>query len=713
MGEVYKATDTRLRRTVAIKTLHGTHGDRFEREARAIASLNHPNICQLYDVGPDYLVMEFIEGTPLQGPLPLDLVLRYSLQICDALDAAHRKDITHRDLKPANILVTASGIKLLDFGLALLGRDKDGPETTPDAAATIGMTAAGTILGTAAYMSPEQAEGKAVDARSDIFSFGLVLYELISGRSAFAGASTIAVMAAILHKEPEPLEAAPALQGVVARCLRKSPADRFQSITQVKEALLATIRAASPAASSQTPSIAVLPFVNMSADKENEYFSDGLAEEILNLLAKIPGLKVIARTSSFAFRGKEQDITGIAQALRVQNILEGSVRRSGNRIRVTAQLIAATDGAHLWSERYDRELADVFAVQDEISAAIAEALQVKLSPQAAATLRYTPRLPAYEALLKARHFHWKVTAESMDQARQFYEQAIALDPQYALGHTLYADYLFGRTTVGMSPLRDVAETIRALAQRALELDPSLPEAHATLCLLAATYDYDWREATRQFRLATPGGPGSTHDPVVHMGCGWTCSLGSGRRNEAVQHLELAVQGDPLHLTHRAILAMCLGAAGRFAEAEDLLRQSTDLDPGFFWTYYFLADLYAARQMFVEALPFAEKAFALAPWYAPAVGVYAGLLVRIGQPDRAREVLLPWGSGEAYGASKGLALFHTCCGEIDRAADWFEKAIAERDSMVVAFLQSAIGKPLRDSPRWPGLAALMNLPAEAS
>jgi TolB-like protein/Tfp pilus assembly protein PilF len=494
------------------------------------------------------------------------------------------------------------------------------------------------------------------------------------------------------------------VQSILARCLRKSPAERFQLITQVKEALLTAANGVSSPVE-RVPSIAVLPFANMSGDKEQEYFSDGLAEEIINALVKVPGLKVIARTSAFAFKGQNIDIRKIGETLGVANILEGSVRRSGNRIRVTAQLITTTDGTHLWSERYDREMADVFAVQDEISAAISEALQVKLSPQTAGNRRYTPKLAAYEALLKARHFHWKVTAESIEQAKPFYELAIALDPQFALAHALYADYLFGRTTVGMSPMREAAPVARAMAQRALELDPSLPDAHGPLCELAATYDYDWTEAARRFTLTTPGGLGS---PQFHMACGWTYFLGSGRRKEAVEQLELAVQGDPLHLTHRAILAMCLGAAGRYAEAEEVLRQSRDLDPNFFWTYYFLADLYTARQMFAEALPYAEQSFSLAPWYAPSVGIYAGLLIRTGETDRGKELVQSLGTGEIYGASKGLALSHICCGEIDLAADWFEKAIEERDSMVVAFLQSAIGEALRVSPRWPKLAALMNL-----
>jgi TolB-like protein len=483
-----------------------------------------------------------------------------------------------------------------------------------------------------------------------------------------------------------------------------STAENRQPIPRIKETASAIDSA------QRLPSIAVLPFANLSGDKEHEYFSDGLAEEIINALAKLPGLKVIARTSAFAFKGQNTDIRRIAETLGVASILEGSVRRSGNRIRVNAQLITATDGTHLWSERYDRELADVFAVQDEISAAISNALQVRLSPQAAAKPRYTPKLPAYEALLKARHFHWKVTAESIDQAKPFYEQAIALDPQFALAHALYADYLFGRATMSLSPLREVAPVIRSLAERALELDASLADAHAPLCMLAAVHDYDWKEARHQFTLATPGGQGS---PQAHMECGWAFLLASGRREEAVEQLRLAVQGDPLHFTYRGLLAVCLAAAGRFAEAEQLLQQSRDLDPNFFLTHYHLAGLYTARQMYAEALPCAEKASSLAPWYPATMGMYAGLLVRTGQPERGQDVLKALGSSDAFGTTRGVAVFHTCCGQIDLAADWFERAIEERDPSAPALLQSAIGEPLRLSSRWPKLAALMNLSASAA
>jgi serine/threonine protein kinase len=314
MGDVYKARDIRLDRIVAIKQLKSQHSARFQQEARAIAALNHPNICSLYDVGPDYLVMEFIEGTPLRGPLPLSDALRFATQIAAALGVAHSKGILHRDLKPGNVLVTVSGVKLLDFGLAKLMTD-----SAPDVTKTMG----GAVLGTAAYMSPEQAQGKPLGERSDIFSFGALLYEMLSGSRAFAGESAADTLSAVLRDDPAPLQS-PASE-IVKRCLTKQPAQRFQSIAEVRAAL----ESISNSPVEHQPSIAVLPFANMSADKENEYFSDGLAEEILNLLAKIPGLKVIARTSSFVFRGQEQDIRKIAERLNVRTILEGSVRRAG------------------------------------------------------------------------------------------------------------------------------------------------------------------------------------------------------------------------------------------------------------------------------------------------------------------------------------------------------------------------------------------------
>ena len=708
MGEVYKARDPRLKRDVAIKVSAAQFSERFEREAQAIAALNHSNICTLYDVGPNYLVMEYIEGTPLKGPLPLDQALRYAAQICDALDAAHKKNITHRDLKPANILLTASGVKLLDFGLAKIAANKTGAASaTPGldgATLTMGLTEAGTIIGTAAYISPEQAKGEEADARSDVFSFGLVLYEMLSGLRAFSKRTAIETMAAIVRDEPPPLpatlKAPPELDRVIRRCLRKTPTERFQSMAEVKGAL----GQVSLRTSEEQPSIAVLPFANLSADKENEYFSDGLAEEIINELAHVRGLKVIARTSAFAFRGKEQDIRGIAEALGVRTILEGSVRRAGSRIRVTAQLINAEDGSHLWSERYDRELADVFAIQDEIAQAIAAALQMKLSSEPAR--QYTPNLPAYEAYLKGRHHLVRFTPESLARSREYLEQAIALDPKFAMAHSELGNSFLGRAVLGVMPAREAMPIVREAARRALEIDPALPEAQAILGVVAGIYEYDWKEAERRFRLAM------ARDPVpayVRDLFGFFYLLAIGRPQEAVEELERACKQDPLNVFFRIRLAICLLAAGSEAEGEAELRQVLELDENFQPALSNLVFIHALRGELAEARAYSEKQRAAAPGVPQAIGGLAATLALSGDKGQADALLEKLRPGLAYGAPRGLAIFHLLFGEIEKAVDWIEKAIEQRDSLMVVFLRLPFAKALRSSARWPGLAKMMNLP----
>jgi TolB-like protein/predicted Ser/Thr protein kinase len=530
MGEVYRARDPRLKRDVAIKVCAAQFSERFEREAQTIAALNHPNICQIYDVGPNYLVMEFIEGAPLKGPLPLETGLKYATQIAGALEAAHTRNIVHRDLKPGNVLVTASGVKVLDFGLAKVTAAKN-----PDGATQpLALTEAGAIMGTAAYMSPEQAKGEEVDARSDIFSFGTVLYEMLSGYRAFTGGSSIETMSAILRDEPATLDAPGNVSGIVARCLRKLPADRFQTMNQVRTAL----EKASALAVERAPSIAVLPFTNMGGDKEDEYFSDGLAEEIINFLAQIPGLKVTARTSAFTFKGKSVDVRKIADTLGVATILEGSVRRSGSRIRVTAQLINASDRYHLWSQRYDREMADLFDLQDEIAQAIASALQVKLSETSPPLHQYKPGLPAYEALLKARHYYTAFRPDLLSRMKECFEQAIALDPKSALAHCEYGFYFWNLAVMGALPADQALTLMRSQARKALDLDPSLSEAHAMLGVVAAFLEYDWKESERRFRLVM------TRDPVPASARTWyaVSLLLTGRPKEAVEQIGVALQG---------------------------------------------------------------------------------------------------------------------------------------------------------------------------
>ena len=444
MGEVYRARDTRLGRDVAVKISEERFTDRFQREARAVASLNHPHICTLYDVGPNYLVMEYLEGSQLKGPLPEPEALRLATQIADALEAAHAKGIVHRDLKPGNIFVTRSGVKLLDFGLAKQSVPLPGVED-----ATFTLTEIGTVLGTPAYMSPEQAQGGEMDSRSDIFSFGLVLYEALSGRRAFTAETAVGILAAIVHKEPPPLQASPALTRIVSRCLKKSPGDRYRDMAELRAAL-AEAKAAPP---SEQPSIAVLPFANLSADKENEYFSDGLAEEILNALTQLPGLRVVARASAFAFRGREHAIAEIGEKLSVTSVLNGSVRRSGNRIRVSAQLISVRDESQLWSERYDREMRDVFDIQDEIAQAIVEKLKIKLGTKSGQPLvkRYTENPEAHSLYLKGNFHLYHFTPDELAKGKAYLEKAVALEPSHAPAWLQLADYYIAACFQGHAP----------------------------------------------------------------------------------------------------------------------------------------------------------------------------------------------------------------------------------------------------------------------
>ena len=695
MGEVWKAHDTRLARTVAIKRLRASHLDRFQQEARAISALNHPNICQIYDVGPDYLVLEYIDGQRVQGPLPAEQVVRLARQIASALEDAHDRGILHRDLKPANILVTGSGTpKLLDFGLAkLIGSDPD-----------VTRTSEGTVLGTAAYMSPEQAEGRSLDVRSDVFSFGAVLYELLSGRRTFEGASTAAVLSAILRDEPAPLQTTPALERMVMRCLRKRPDERFQRMADVRAGLEQVL--AKPAA--LAPSIAVLPFTNMSADKENEYFSDGLAEEIINALTQIPGLKVTARTSAFAFRGKEQDIRTIAEALDVHTVLEGSVRRADSRIRVTAQLINAADGYHLWSERYDRELADVFAMQDEIATAITRALQVKLSPGPVVGRRYTPGLPCYEAYLKALHEAQRLTPEGMARSKEWYERAIALDADFALAHSMFGFHFAQLANYALLPAHEAMPLVRREARQALEIDPSLPEGHAMLGLVAALYDYDWQEAARRFERAMAGEPVPSE---VRRYYALYYLLPVGRSAEAAEECARALQEDPLNLMGRLRLAQCLRAAGRNADAARELRRVLELDETLWFTHFILGLDHLVDGQRAEALTYAQRASALAPWSPVAKGLLAAALRGNEDVQRSDELLEQLRNSVAYGAPLGLATFHLACSEIDASADWTERAIAERHPAIFFFLR-AHGHALLRSARWPALAGMLNLPDQS-
>jgi serine/threonine-protein kinase len=683
MGEVWKARDTRLDRIVALKRLKAEHSARFEPEARAIAALNHPHICALYDIGPDYLVMEYVEGAPVSGPMPVERALKLAIQIASALEEAHGKGILHRDLKPSNILVTAKGAaKLFDFGLAKLVADSDATQTMADA-----------LMGTPMYMAPEQAEGKPADRRSDVFGFGAVLYEMLAGRRAFDSLATV------VRDTPKPLDAPAEVARIVTRCLAKSPAERFQSMTDLKAAL----ERASTLPAERQPSIAVLPFANMSRDPDDEYFSDGLAEEIMNTLAHLPGLKVTARTSAFAFRGKEQDIRKIAEALNVRTVLEGSVRRSGSRIRVTAQLVNAEDGYHLWSERYDREMADVFAMQDEIAAAIAKALEVKLVGRPATRRAHQPNLEAYEAFLRGRHEILKLAPDSAARGKQLLEQAIALDPAFSEPHAELGHYHLLQGTWGLRSVRETMPAARAHAERALELSPVDSRAHAALCWVAGLYDYNWKEAGEQYRLAMA----AEHVPAevrVRCATNYLCPL--GRVQEAIEQVERAVEQDPLNAFVRGAFALVLSLGEAYDRALIEGQKAMEMDPNHWLPHFAISLSHALRGEFAAARPFAERSAQAAPWYAPLLGLLAGILARLGEKEGADELVTRLRDMRPA----GLLTYHSLCSGTDTTADWLAKMIEDHEPLAATL---SCLKPIRSSPRWPALAKMMNLPVEAT
>jgi serine/threonine protein kinase len=577
MGEVYQATDLKLGRDVAIKVLpEGFAADadrvaRFRREAKLLAALNHTNIAAIYGLEAsgetNFLVLELVEGETLAdriklGPVPVEESLKLATQIATALEAAHKKGIIHRDLKPSNIMLTEGSVKLLDFGLA---KAMEGEATEKDGAdsptLTMAATEAGVILGTAAYMSPEQAQGQRADARSDIFSFGLVLYEMLSGRRAFGGANLLATMAALVKDESPKLQTTPSLAKIVQRCLAKQPSSRFQKMSEVKTALeRAFEEKTSESSGKPQPSIAVLAFADMSAGKDHEWFCDGIAEEILNALSPLKGLRVAARTSAFSFKGKSDDLRTIGEKLNVTTVLEGSVRRAGDRVRITVQLNDVSSGFQLWSERYDRELKDIFDVQDEIAKAIAERLRVTLAGGKDERLveQATTNVEAYQLYLKGRALLNR-RGGSIPPALDLFRQAVGLDPGYSLAWAGIADAITGLALTGSVRGSESKSQAMAAARRSIEFDSTSAAGHAALACAALLYENNRAVAKQEFERALELGPNYV------LGRCWYglfyFQWARGEFERGIAEARRALESDPLSAYVMMILAACLHTAG--------------------------------------------------------------------------------------------------------------------------------------------------------
>lgn len=719
MGEVYKARDVKLNRLIALKTLNVeklADADRKRRlllEAQAASRVSHPNIVTIYEISEEngvcFIAMEYVAGKTLEkvnsgNRLPLRDAIKYAAEIADALVAAHSAGILHRDLKPANIIVTEDGrVKLLDFGLAKLGEpSRPGIEAET---ASLG-TLPGVIMGTAAYMSPEQAEGRTLDPRSDIFSFGVVLYEMFSGQRAFRGDSWISTLVSIQHDEPPRLRdvnpAVPAvIEQCVARCLRKDPAERFQNIQEVKRLLAEA--ASTGAIREETQSIAVLPFVNLTADKENEYFSDGLAEEIINALAKVPKLKVIARTSAFTFRGKDQDLRSIGERLGVGTVLEGSVRRVGNRVRINAQLNRVSDESQLWSERYDREITDIFAIQDEISQGIANALKVKL----ASPLHRTASIEAFQCYLRGLYWYQRYTSESLTKAKESFEQALAHDPDYAPAHAGLAVFYYGIGALGIRRMVEMAPLAKSAAEKALAIDPRLNEAHSVLGLLAGAVEYDWRLAERHFQAAMAIDP---VPPLVRVRYALYFLTPLRRFEEAVAQYQLALETDPLSMMVHFGLAFALYCQRRYDDAIKHAARAVDLYPDY-WLVHFAMGLALSHSGYVrQAIASLEAAVQRSPSFTLATGFLAASYVRSGEGERAEKLMeeIRLRSSGRYVSPACFSVYFAALGQSDNVFASLLGALDERDPYLTRVDAEPYFEPFRPDPRYGDLMQRMNL-----
>jgi TolB-like protein len=774
MGEVWRARDPRLEREVALKVLPAiavadeTARARLLREARMAAKLNHPSVCTIHEVGEAegqaYIAMELVAGQSLAdrlaaGRLPMEQAIRLGQQMADALAHAHEHSVVHRDFKAANVIVTPEGrAKVLDFGLAkpLVGRDLEAATTLTQAS----LTEAGEVVGTLAYMAPEQLRGKPADARSDVWALGVVLYEMAAGKRPFAGETGFEVSSAILSQRPRALPATvpPALATVVERCLAKEPSQRYQRAGEVRSALEAMLSGSAPAAwpgwraslathrwpvalavvssvivilagldvgglrsrllgrgngGGRAIRMAVLPFANLSGDPEQEYLSDGLTQEMIAQLGRLhpETLSVIARTSVMRYKKAETPIDQIGRELGVQYVLEGSAQREGSRVRITAELIRVGNQTQLWSESFEREMSGILALQSDVARKVASALALKLLPAEKTSLANVRGVnaEAYDAYLKAAA-HWaRLTPQGLDTAEHYLTVALEKDPGYARGYAGMALVWACRQQMGLAPPREAGPKARAAALRAVELDDSVAEAHFALANILTWTDWDWPAAAREWERAMELGPA---DAVSIAGYSHYLTI-VGRRDEAMRQIERAIELDPFNALIVTLYAADLYFARRYDEAVAQARKALAMQPDAPAALSALIPALHATNRHDEVIAVAMKLYS--GWY-PDVGKaleqayagrdYAGAWRRAAELEAARH-------GGEPGAALDIAQNYLFAGDTTHALDWLEKAYGDHEPSMAYIGCVPLWDSVRSDPRFQALLRRMNLAPAAS
>ncbi len=761
MGEVFLAEDTRLRRRVALKVLPekiAADADRllrFEREAFAASALNHPNILTIFEfgavAGAHFLVSEFVDGESLRermsrSTMTLTETLEIVIQIASALQAAHGAGIIHRDIKPDNVMIRADGyVKVLDFGLAKLAEPgvlANGSVSDPEAQKRRQLqTQAGIIMGTVAYMSPEQARGLEVDKRTDVWSLGCVLYEMLTRQQPFRGETTADALANIIHREPIPVfplcqDANPELERIVNRMLSKNRDERYANanvlladLKQLQkrlefeaelerssppnsktEARTQVIRSATTEQSGMRNSIAVLPFSNLSADPDNDYFCDGLAEELLGALSKIDDLSVAARSSAFSFKGRNTNVGEIGRSLSVNTVLEGSVRKSGDRVRISVQLVNAADGYHLWSERYDREMKDIFDVQDEITLSVVDALKLKLlgNEKEVVLKRYTQNAKAYQLYLRGRFFFFQRTPEAFKKAIEYFEQAIQLDAEYALAYSGLSDcYTFLGFYEHMPPA-EAKINMKGPAFKSLELDDTLAETRTSVALYRVLYQWDFEEALREHKRAIALNP--KYAFAHHLAS--ATALAIGLNDEAIAAESRAVELEPFTAIFNASLGWWFYLDHRNDEAIAQALKTIEIAPNHFFAYWILGLAYGITGKYDDAIAALERAVSSTNTQhlkAELARIYA----QSGRREEALAVLseLTQEAKQQYVSPANLARIYLGLGEIELLYEQLEKAVAERSVRLPWLMVDPILDPIRAESRFQDLRRRMGLPVD--